>query len=209
MLTLAHSLEIIYRSYGDVVSDFVPEVYFVSSTELATHWDSYYKDSQYSWEKWAEPMGGINGFCIHGKVYVSYDSANNGTLIHELIHAMSSPDWLPVVGRTLDEGVVDYLKALACTVSAVYTPSSYIKEMDIVRRIVEVGVPLKTLVAAIFKGGHNITDAIDIINKTCVGSWSMIKESLDRGDLERAKTLLFPKIIVDVRFDKNWTKTTG
>jgi hypothetical protein len=155
-------------------------------------WERVYGKTKYSWDKWVvlKPGGSLNGFAHKGINYVNKESANLGTVPHEMLHNNTAADWTAVVGSEFNEGATDYLKQYALKKAGKTSPNSYPSQMAVVATYVAIASE-DSLFTAYLKGGADklVKEKVD----TDCGSWADVKDAMQAKDFAKAKIKLKKK----------------
>jgi hypothetical protein len=149
----------------------LPEICYVDTSTLQQIWESIYAKTEFSWDLWAVPRGGINGFVQRirtdntnsyvQRIIINSTSANAGTLIHEMLHVNASPHWVNSVPTIIDEGATDFIKEYIMRSHRLPVVNSYQHELEFIKRCC---ISIDMLALAYFKG-QNVDMVLDQIKK--------------------------------------------
>ncbi len=184
----------IQDAFGDYKTMSAGTVTILDTAGIKEAYDKIYGKTEYSWEKYVVVKlgGSLNGFAYGGVNYINKDSANTGTVPHEMLHNNIASDWRGVVGNQFDEGATDYLKQHALKKAGLTSPNSYPDQLSIVTKVVSIGVSEDCLFTAYLKGGAKELVA-DVVDKNCTGTWAEVKTACQAKDWAKAKAKLEKK----------------
>jgi hypothetical protein len=193
-LTKDAAVKVLQDAFGTYKTMSAGTVEILDSAGLKQAYENVYGETEYSWDKYVVPKlgGALNGFAHGGVNYINKDSANTGTVPHEMLHNNIAPDWRGVVGNQFDEGATDYLKQYALKKAGLSSPNSYPDQLSIVQKVVSIGVSEDNLFTAYLKSGAK-TLLADVVDKTCSGTWTEVKDACQAKDWAKAKAKLEKK----------------
>lgn len=186
----AQSVKILQDAFGSYKTMVQGEVRLLKQDEFKAAFQEIYAGTKFDWDTYVVPThGNLNGIAYKGVSYVNIDTANTGTVPHEMLHVNTAKDWTPVVGSRFNEGATDYLKQHALKKANLSSPNSYKGELSVVTKAVNTGIGEDNLFKAYLLGGAR-TLIKGFVDQHCVGTWDEVKEAMDEHDWALAKQKL-------------------
>jgi len=169
------------------------DVRVLGQSDFQKAYDAIYGKTKYAWAKYVKPgPGNLNGFAYKNVNYINKDTANTGTVPHEILHNNAASDWRPFVDNPFDEGATDVLKQHALKKAGLSSPNSYPNQIACVEAFLASGQSKENLFRAYLVGG-----ADQIVGKhvddNCKGSWNEVRTAMRAGDWAKAKVKLRKK----------------
>jgi hypothetical protein len=192
-MDLASGEKVLTNAFGSV-KKIVPgkiEIHPLAGFKAA--YDKIYGTTPYSWDAYVVPkFGGLNGFAYNGVNYINSDSAGLHTVVHEMLHNNTAPDWRAAVGDDWNEGATEILTQVACKKLSVDAPTCYPGESPVVQAALDAGLALSELEAAYLVGGAS-TKVVGWIDANCKESYAAIKGYMAAKNWAAAKAGLAKK----------------
>ncbi len=192
-MDLASGEKVLTNAFGGVKKIVQGKIEIHALAGFKAAYDKIYGAGPYSWDKYVVPkFGGLNGFAYNGVNYINSDSAGLHTVVHEMLHNNTAPDWRAAVGDEWNEGTTEILTQVACKKLSVEAPTCYPGESPCVQAALDTGLPLADLEAAYLAGGA-ATKVVGWIDKNCKESYSAIKGYMAAKNWAAAKAGLAKK----------------
>jgi len=190
-LSEQRSVELLQEAFGEYKTMSAGDVRMLDSDGIKAAWQEIYGGGPHDWELFVVGRGlkGLNGFAHQGVNYVNTDSANTGTVPHEMLHSNTAPDFYGVCGSPFTEGSTDYLKQHALRLAGLRSPNSYARQLEVVEAFLDTGVSEPTFFDCYLNGGAQRVVA-DWVDDKCVGDWDAVKEATEKSDWASAKAHL-------------------
>lgn len=188
-LSEQRSVQILQDAFGSYKQMSAGDVRVLDTAGLKAAWQEIYGGTQYDWEVWVKPKGGLNGFAHDGVNYINSDSANIGTVPHEMLHSNTAPDYFRVCGSPFTEGSTDFMKQIALKKAGLRSPNSYPEQLKCVEAFIASGQSEDQLINAYLNGGAQQIVA-DWVDDHCQGSWDDVKTDMEAGDFAAARVKL-------------------
>jgi hypothetical protein len=192
-MDLASGEKVLTNAFG-TVKKIVPgkiEIHPLAGFKAA--YDKIYGKTPYAWDTYVVPkFGGLNGFAYNGVNYINSDSAGLHTVVHEMLHNNTAPDWRAAVGDDVNEGATEILTQVACKKLNVEAPTCYPGESPVVQAMLDAGLPLSDLEAAYLVGGAP-TKVVGWVDANCKESYAAIKGYMAAKNWAAAKAGLAKK----------------
>lgn len=188
-ITGEQSVSILQDAFGSYRTITNEGMQVLPQAEFQVAWDAIYLRQGRGWQDWVVPThGNLNGF-VHGGInYINRDSANLGTVPHEMLHNNAASDWRPFVGTQIDEGATDILKQYALQRLRLRSPNSYPNQIACVQALVDNGLGQQNLFNAYLRGGA-ATIVGRYMDQNCVGTFAQFKAAMEAQDWARARAL--------------------
>jgi hypothetical protein len=194
-MDLASGEKVLTNAFGSVKKIVQGKIEIHALAGFKAAYDKIYGKTPYSWDLYVVPkFGSLNGFAYDGVNYINSDSAGLHTIVHEMLHNNTAPDWRAAVGDDFNEGTTEILTQVACKKLSVDAPTCYPGESPVVQAALDNGLPLSELEAAYLVGGA-ATKVVGWIDANCKENYAAIKGYMAAKNWAAAKAGLAKKTV--------------
>ena len=135
-MDLASGEAVLKNAFGSIKKIVPGKIEVLDPAAFKEAYDKIYGSGKWSWDKYVVPTyGSLNGFAYDGVNYINTGSAGLHTVVHEMLHNNTAPDWTDFVGSRFNEGTTEVLTQEACAKLKVDAPVCYPGESPVVREL--------------------------------------------------------------------------